>query len=118
MACKRSAVRTRYSPQASLLRLAFVFMYKVYIIYSKVIDQYYIGQTSNLENRLYRHNNSGSKSTKKANDWVLKYSETFETRSEAVKRESEIKSKKRRAYIEGLISSELEVGLRLKVKEP
>ena len=78
-------------------------MYKVYIIYSKVIDQYYIGQTSNLENRLYRHNNSGSKSTKKANDWVLKYSEEYQTRGEAMKRESEIKKKKSRNFIEQLI---------------
>jgi putative endonuclease len=52
-------------------------MFSVYIIYSKKIDQYYIGQTENIENRLYRHNNNGSKSTKKANDWVLKYTQEF-----------------------------------------
>ena len=77
-------------------------MFYVYIIYSKIKDKYYIGQTSNLENRLETHRirkNLG------ANDWVLKYSETFATRSEAMKRELEIKNKKRRAYIEGLINT-------------
>ena len=78
-------------------------MFCVYIIYSNKIDQYYIGQTENLENRLYRHTNSGSKSTKKANDWVIKYTEEFSTRSLAMKREAEIKRKKSRSYIENLI---------------
>ena len=77
-------------------------MFYVYIIYSALKDKYYIGQTSDLEKRLETHRlrkNLG------ANDWVLKYSETFTKRSEAVKRELEIKNKKRRAYIESLISS-------------
>ena len=78
-------------------------MFFIYIIYSIKIDQYYIGKTKNLENRLYRHNNSGSKSTKKANDWTLKYTEGFTTRSLALKRETEIKGKKSRSYIESLI---------------
>ena len=71
-------------------------MFYVYIIYSSSKDKYYIGQTSNLEQRLETHRvrkNLG------ANDWILKYSETFETRSEALKRELEIKNKKRRTYI-------------------
>jgi putative endonuclease len=40
-----------------------------------------------------------------ATDWVLKYSEVYQTRSEAVKRETEIKKKKSRKYIEMIISS-------------
>ncbi len=42
---------------------------------------------------------------KKANDWVVKYTESFETRAAAMKRELEIKKKKSRKYIERLISS-------------
>jgi putative endonuclease len=79
-------------------------MFFVYIIYSTSIDQYYVGQTENLEDRLFRHRNSGSKSTKKANDWILKYSESFDTREESVRRESEIKKKKSRKFIENLIA--------------
>ena len=77
-------------------------MFYVYIIYSALKDKYYIGQTSDLEKRIETHRlrkNLG------ASDWILKYSETYATRSEAVKRELEIKNKKRRAYIEGLISA-------------
>ncbi len=51
--------------------------FHVYILYSKSIDQYYIGHTAEINDRLFRHNNSGSKSTKKANDWELFYKEEF-----------------------------------------
>ena len=80
-------------------------MFFLYIIYSSSINQFYIGQTANLEDRLIRHNQGRSKSTKKGNDWVLKYTESFESRSEAVKRELEIKGMKSRKYIEELIQS-------------
>ena len=76
----------------------------VYILYSNILDQYYTGQTSDLADRLFRHNNSGSKSTKKAKDWICVYTESFETRSEAVHRENEIKAKRNRKYIEELIN--------------
>jgi len=75
----------------------------VYIIFSPSLDQFYVGSSGNLDDRLYRHNNSGSKATKKTNDWVLKYTEGFQTNQEAVAREMEIKSKKSRKYIEWVI---------------
>jgi putative endonuclease len=80
-------------------------MFYVYILYSKTLDRFYVGQTENLDNRIFRHTNSGSKSTKAADDWELKYKEECNTRSEAVQREAEIKKKKSRKYIEWLISS-------------
>jgi putative endonuclease len=83
----------------------FLFMaFTVYIIYSLSLNQFYIGHTQNLPDRLYRHNNSGSKTTKKTNDWILKHTETFLTKAESVRRELEIKSRKSRKYIEELIS--------------
>ncbi len=57
----------------------------VYIIYSVLLDQYYIGSSEDIVARLYRHNNSGSKFTKRASDWQLVYREEFATRSEAIK---------------------------------
>jgi predicted GIY-YIG superfamily endonuclease len=77
-----------------------------YILYSESLDQYYIGHTADLEDRLFRHNNSGSKSTKKAGDWKLMYKASFSTRAEAMKQEKEIKNKKRKSYIEQLINSQ------------
>ncbi len=73
-----------------------------YILYSISIDKYYIGQTEDVEKRLSEHiirKNLG------ASDWQLKHTEQFTSRSEAVKRELEIKKKKRRSYIEWLIAS-------------
>ena len=78
-------------------------MFYVYVLYSGSIDSYYVGETSDLADRLYRHNNSGSKSTKKASDWQIVYTEAFATRSESVRREREIKAKKSRRYLEYLI---------------
>jgi putative endonuclease len=71
-------------------------------MYSVSKDRYYIGQTEDLNKRLTEHiirKNLG------ASDWQIVYNEMYETRSEAVKRESEIKSKKRRSYIELLIQT-------------
>ena len=77
----------------------------VYILYSQTLDRYYTGHTEDLGNRVFRHNNSGSKATKKANDWKLVYQQGYSFRSEAMKAEMVIKNKKSRKYIERLISS-------------
>ena len=78
----------------------------LYIIYSRNKNRYYTGITDDLEDRLYRHINSGSKSTKSASDWVLVYKEEYSNRSEALKRENQIKKMKSRKYIERLIVEE------------
>ena len=66
-------------------------MFYIYIIYSKTLDKYYVGSCQNIEQRLQDHLNNRSKFIKVAKDWELKYSETFFTRSEAYKRELQIK---------------------------
>ncbi|KAF2331083.1 GIY-YIG nuclease family protein [Flavobacterium ginsenosidimutans] len=80
-------------------------MFYIYIIYSKTLDKYYVGSCQNIEQRLQDHLNSRSKFTKVAKDWVLKYSEAFNTRSEAYQREIQIKKMKSRKYIENLIGT-------------
>jgi len=74
-------------------------MYYVYILYSKTIDRFYTGQTDDVGDRFLRHNQGRSKATKPGVPWVLVHVEAFRSRSSAVKRESEIKSKKSREYI-------------------
>ncbi len=77
-------------------------MFCVYILYSKAIDKYYIGQTEDVQKRLLEHiyrKNLG------ASDWQLMYSESYISRKEAVNRETEIKKKKRRSYLEFLIQN-------------
>ena len=80
------------------------FMYYTYILYSPDLDKYYIGSTNNLKRRLEDHNRGKNKFSRQAQTWELKYSETFQTRAEAFKREQAIKKKKSRIYIERLIS--------------
>ncbi|MBC8491601.1 MAG: GIY-YIG nuclease family protein [Candidatus Marinimicrobia bacterium] len=76
----------------------------VYIIYSKSRDKYYIGYTHDLNLRLVHHNDGWTRSTKSGIPWKLVYSEKFESRSQAMKREKEIKCMKSRKYIESLIN--------------
>ena len=83
-------------------------MYSLYIIYSKKLDKYYTGSSDNPEKSLQQHNWKRSPSTKAGVPWELVYSEKFSTRSEAVKREYEIKRKKSRKYIEFLINSSVD----------
>jgi len=80
-------------------------MYYLYIITSEKDGTYYIGQTKNLEDRIYRHNSGHSKATKSKRPWKLVYCKEFETRSEAVRYEKELKQKKSRKYIEQLIGA-------------
>jgi putative endonuclease len=80
--------------------------YFVYIIYSPIINQFYIGSTNDLEARLRHHNSGSTPSTKKgAPGWIIRYTENLQTKSEALKREIQIKKKKSRKYIEFLINS-------------
>ena len=75
-----------------------------YILYSESINKYYVGYTHNLELRVQRHNSGWGKYSKRGAPWKLVYSETFESKSEAIKRELKIKKKKSRKYIEWLIN--------------
>jgi putative endonuclease len=74
--------------------------FHTYILYSKIKDKFYVGHTNDLENRLHQHNTRNNLGT---NDWCIVYNELFNNRSDAMKREKEIKDKKSRKYIEWLI---------------
>jgi len=75
----------------------------VYILYSKELDRYYVGSTSNLQERLNKHLSSNKGFTSKAKDWELKYQESFESTSDALKREFQIKKWKSSRMIEKLL---------------
>ena len=69
-------------------------MYFVYIIKSINFNRYYIGSTEDIERRLLYHNSGKVKSTKVYKPWEIVYSESYNSRSEAFKREKQIKSYK------------------------
>jgi len=76
----------------------------VYILYSKIIDKYYVGYTSDLTSRLERHNSGWGKYSSRGIPWKIVYYEKYNSKSEAIKRENKIKKKKSRKFIEYLIN--------------
>lgn len=77
-----------------------------YILYSKSLNRYYIGHTSEtLDERLRKHLSNHSGFTGKAKDWTVVYFEEYETKSLAYKRELEVKKWKSRVRMEKLIKN-------------
>ena len=66
-------------------------MYSVYVLKSEFDGSYYIGSTSSLTNRIREHNFGNTGYTKYKRPWLLVFSETFNTRGEAVTREKYLK---------------------------
>jgi len=84
-------------------------MFTVYVIYSVKFNKIYIGQTSDLERRLSEHNNASlSIYTKKFILWDVVYSENYNSRSEALIREKQLKSSRGRAFIWNLIKQKFQ----------
>ncbi len=77
----------------------------IYIIHSPSIDKYYIGISSNLTERIKKHNTNHKGYTGKVNDWTLVHQEEFDNKSDALKREKQIKSWKSKKAIQKLIDS-------------
>jgi len=78
-------------------------IYYIYILYSASLNKYYVGSTEDVYGRLEKHLQNHKGFTGKAKDWVLKYTETYNSKSESIKRELQIKKWKSRKMIEGLI---------------
>ena len=64
-----------------------LFMFKTYILQSEIDRTFYYGHTKNLESRLKDHNRGKVRSTKSKRPWNVYYYETYETKSEAYRRE-------------------------------
>lgn len=79
-------------------------MFFVYILQSETTGKYYIRQTNNLEQRLLRHNTHPDSYTKNKGPWRVVYSEECGTRSEAMRREKQIKSYKGGDVFKSLIA--------------
>jgi len=80
-------------------------MFYLYILFSEKINSYYVGVSSNVEERLSRHLSNHKGYTAKVKDWIIVYTESFETKTEALKREKQIKNWKSKTMIEKLIAS-------------
>ncbi len=80
-------------------------MFFIYILYSESKNSYYTGYSEDPQRRLGYHNQGSTTSTKSGIPWKIVYTETFNTKSEAIKRERFIKRMKSRVFIEKLINS-------------
>ncbi|MBS7253870.1 GIY-YIG nuclease family protein [Flavobacterium branchiicola] len=77
--------------------------FTVYILFSEHKNKFYIGFTSDIEARLIRHNQKSKGFTGNTNDWKVVYTENYESKELAHKRELQIKSWKSRIKIQELV---------------
>jgi putative endonuclease len=70
----------------------FCMYYFVYILYSQSTDTFYKGQTSDLSDRIMRHNNLSEKATRSGAPWKLIWSTAKPSRAEAMRLEKKLKN--------------------------
>jgi putative endonuclease len=85
------------------------FMHYLYILYSKSLDKYYVGETSDITQRLNQHFSGFYKGsyTSQTDDWEKKLVIEFSTINQARKAEIFIKKMKSRKFIEQLIEDSI-----------
>ncbi len=74
-----------------------------YILQSEKDGSFYIGCSENPERRLEKHNLPHKGYTAKKQPWKLVYSEGFEDKTEALKRENFLKRQKSKDFILRLV---------------
>jgi putative endonuclease len=77
-------------------------IFHAYVIRTIATGRFYVGHTENLTRRVYEHNNNRTPSIRNRGPWELVHSEEFATRSEAMRRELQIKKMKSHRWIEQL----------------
>ncbi|MBN8707265.1 MAG: GIY-YIG nuclease family protein [Bacteroidetes bacterium] len=79
-------------------------MFYTYVLKSVKTGKFYIGYSSDIAKRIEKHNNGKSRSTKSGIPWSLYYFESYETKTEAIRRELEMKSWKSHKKLEQLLN--------------
>ena len=75
----------------------------VYILYNDKHDKFYIGQTYNLEKRIFEHTNKLSVYTARYDGvWRIVHTEQCNTRSDAMNREKFLKRQKNKNFYKKL----------------
>jgi putative endonuclease len=73
--------------------------YFTYILYSKALDRFYIGQTDNLERRFNQHISGKGTYSSRADDWIIRFQREFNSRAEAVQLETRIKKRGAKRFL-------------------
>ncbi|OGI68250.1 hypothetical protein A2738_02180 [Candidatus Nomurabacteria bacterium RIFCSPHIGHO2_01_FULL_42_15] len=80
-------------------------MFSIYILKSLKKGKRYIGYTGKTaEKRLIEHNSNSNVFTRQNKPFVLIYTEEYQTKAEAIKREKFLKSGQGRKFLDGKIS--------------
>ncbi len=80
-------------------------MYTVYVLQSIQYWRFYIWYSSHVEKRLSEHNDWFVKSTKFYKPYKIFYTETYEEKTDALKRENELKRMKGNSRFKKLIGA-------------
>ena len=91
--------------EESISAFLFLAMHFIYILYSREIDRYYIGETADLARRLMQHNDGYFEGayTSRTSDWEIVLTIKFRDQNHALYIEKAIKKRKSRPYMENLI---------------
>ncbi len=79
--------------------------YTVYILYSSLHNQIYIGFTSHLINRFKSHNELGNDWTSRFRPWIVIFCEFYVDKNVAMKREKQLKQYRQRLKIRQKINA-------------
>ena len=80
-------------------------MFYTYVLFSPKLNKRYIGSTSDLTKRLAEHNAGKSRFTKSGIPWILVYSESYSSNSDARKRELFLKSGFGRKFLDDILKN-------------
>ena len=81
-------------------------MYYVYVLQSQVTGRHYTGSTSDVPNRVWHHNSGATPSTRHGIPWLVIYTETYQTKSEAQRRERWLKTGRGRDELKTLLAKD------------
>ena len=79
-------------------------MYFIYVLQSIKSRSRYVGSTKNVDKRLEEHNTGRVRYTKGRMPWTIVYTEQYQTRSEAMRKEKLLKSGQGRKFLDSLLS--------------
>ena len=83
-------------------------MYWVYVLENSR-KWHYIGYSADLAKRIRRHNHNSVRSTKNKGPFKIVYQERFATKTEARKRENELKRRKSSKVLDTLIADSVPI---------
>ena len=86
-------------------------MFFVYVLYSETHESRYVGSTEDVARRLKQHNAGECRYTSGRKPWRIVYTEQFQSRSEAMKREKSLKSGQGRKELDQVLKKEQHSGI-------